>query len=77
LDCGGLTPLWISHRRALSPSKAPSSRSTPRHPHGLKTSWATAQLGLGNSRKTSFFLFFAPSRLRVRFRILISWTAVA
>jgi hypothetical protein len=66
LDCGGLTPLWIFPSTRLTPSKAPSSRSTPRHPHGLKTPWATAQRGPGNSRKTSFFLFFAPSRLRVR-----------
>jgi hypothetical protein len=68
LDCGGWTPLWICHRRALFPSKAPSSRSTPRHPHGHKTSWVTAEL---------YPQPFAPSRLRVRLRILVSWTAVA
>jgi hypothetical protein len=68
LDCGGWTPLWICHRRALFPSKAPSSRSTPRHPHCHKTSWVTAEL---------FPQPFAPSRLRVRFRIPVSWTAVA
>jgi hypothetical protein len=44
LDCGSWTPLWISHRRALFPSKAPSSRSTPRHPHFNKTSLVTAEL---------------------------------
>jgi hypothetical protein len=31
-----------------------------------KTPFVTAELGLGNSRKTSFFLFFALLRLRVR-----------
>jgi hypothetical protein len=44
LDCGGLTPLWISYRRALFPSKAPSSRSTPGHPYCHKTSLVTEEL---------------------------------
>jgi hypothetical protein len=57
LDCGGWTPLGICHRRALSPSKAPSSRSTPGHPHGHKTSWITAELRLSPT-----FGAFAPSR---------------
>jgi hypothetical protein len=35
----------FSHRRALFPSQAPSSRSTPRPPHFHKTSWVTAALG--------------------------------
>jgi hypothetical protein len=68
LDCGGLTPLWIFPSTRSTPSQAPSIRSTPRHPHGHKTSWATAEL---------YPQPFAPSRLRVRFPILLSWTAVA
>jgi hypothetical protein len=44
LDCGGLTPLWIFPSERSTPSKAPSSRSTPRHPHCHKTSWVTAEL---------------------------------
>jgi hypothetical protein len=56
LDCGGLTPLWISHRSALFPSKAPSSRSTPGHPHFHKTSLATAELG----RSPTFRAFASP-----------------
>jgi hypothetical protein len=39
------TALDFSHPRALFPSQAPSSRSTPGHPHGHKTSWVTAGLG--------------------------------
>jgi hypothetical protein len=42
---------------ALSPSKAPSSRSTPGHPHCKKTSWATAELG-----QSPTFRAFASSR---------------
>jgi hypothetical protein len=68
LDCGGLTPLWIFPSSRSTPSKAPSSRSTPRHPHGHKTSWATVEPYPQPS---------APPRLRVRSRILLSWTAVA
>jgi peptidoglycan/LPS O-acetylase OafA/YrhL len=52
-----IVTLGFSHRRALFPSQAPSSRSTPRHPHGHKTSWVTAEL---------YTQPFAPSRLRVR-----------
>jgi hypothetical protein len=62
LDCGGLTPLWISPSTRLTPSKAPSIRSTPRHPHFNQTSWVTANLGDPQP--------FAPSRLRVRLLIL-------
>jgi hypothetical protein len=59
---------------ALSPIESSVKPEHSRHPHGNKTSLATAQLGIGNSRKTSLFLFFAPSRLRVKF--LIPKTAV-
>jgi hypothetical protein len=55
LDCGGWTPLWIfPSAGALFPSQAPSSRSTPRPPHGNKASLVTAEL------------YPNPSRLRVR-----------
>jgi hypothetical protein len=57
LDCGGLTPLWIFPSTRSTPSPAPSSRSTPRHPHGHKTPWATAELHPQPS---------ASPRLRVR-----------
>jgi hypothetical protein len=62
LDCGGLTPLWIFPSTCLTPSKAPSSRSTPRDPHCHKTSWITTELYPQPS---------APSRLRVRLRIFL------
>jgi hypothetical protein len=71
LDCGGWTPLWISHR-ALHLIQSSVKPEHSRHPHFHKTSWATAQLGPGNSPKTSFFLFFAALRLRVRLLILRS-----
>jgi hypothetical protein len=58
LQCGGWTPLWIFPSARLTPSKAPSSRSTPGHPHFHKTSSITAELGMGNSPKTSFFPYF-------------------
>jgi hypothetical protein len=57
LDCGGLTPLWIFPSARSTSSPAPSSRSTPGHPHGHKTPWATAALHPQPS---------ASSRLRVR-----------
>jgi hypothetical protein len=37
-----------------TPSQAPSSRSTPGHPHGNKTSWATAELGLSLDPLSAF-----------------------
>jgi hypothetical protein len=98
LDCGGLTPLWIS----------PSTRSLPiqssvQPDHSKTPSWP--QNGLGNCRtlpptlrvsaspretllrpiKNIRIMGLTPmtpttwtsSRLRVRLRILLSWTAVA
>jgi hypothetical protein len=57
LDCGGWTPLWIFPSTRSTPSQAPPSRSTPKHPHGHKTPWATAELHPQPS---------ASPRLRVR-----------
>jgi hypothetical protein len=51
------TALDFPHRRALSPSKAPSSRSTPGHPRFHKTSWVTVGLG-----RSPTFRAFASSR---------------
>jgi hypothetical protein len=51
------TALDLPLRPALFPSQAPSSRSTPGRPHGHKTSWATAALGLSQP-----FRAFAASR---------------
>jgi hypothetical protein len=57
LDCGGWTPLWIFPSTCLTPTKAPSSRSTPGRPHFHKTSRVIAALGLSPT-----FRAFASSR---------------
>jgi hypothetical protein len=46
LDCGGWTPLWISHRRALFPSKSSAKPEHSRTPSWQQNVWATAALGL-------------------------------
>jgi hypothetical protein len=66
LDCGGLTPLWIF----------PSTRSTPSpaRPAGALQDPLMAPKRLGNC---GTWAIPNLSRLCVRFRILLSWTAVA
>jgi hypothetical protein len=71
LDCGGLTPLWIFPSTRSIPTQSPVKPEHSRTP-------TLPQNTLGNCGTLSQpFRTSASSRLRVRFRILVSWTAVA